>query len=69
MLHHFTAVSQEDEFLELDASTLEQILSEDNLRSETEEQVFQSVLRWAHHDLTTRQTSLYNLLKCVRSNP
>ena len=39
MLHHFTPVSQGDEFLELDAGTLEQILSEDNLRSETEEQV------------------------------
>ncbi|XP_066299639.1 kelch-like protein 40 [Branchiostoma lanceolatum] len=54
------------EFLNLPLSCLIDILSDDSLNVEEEETVYESLMTWVRHDLTTRGHHLGDLLKHVR---
>ena len=58
-LHYFTDVSQQDEFLHLSAPKLIEFISDDDLRVEAEEAVFDAVIRWLDHDKSQHGTGQY----------
>ncbi|KAL5254853.1 hypothetical protein ACHWQZ_G014332 [Mnemiopsis leidyi] len=66
ILHNFGLVSIGEEFLSLDAETLIKIISEDKLKSSSEEQVYTGVVRWVRHDLHNRKDELHRVMSFVR---
>lgn len=48
MVAHLLKVCEEEEILELDAQSLEELLALDELNVSEEQQVLELVLRWAH---------------------
>ncbi|XP_061485720.1 kelch-like protein 35 [Rhineura floridana] len=66
MLEGFTEVSCHEEFLQLDAKTLEAFLSSEWLAVPKEEVVFAAVMRWVRHDVAARKGTLKDLLQWVR---
>ncbi|XP_065570128.1 kelch-like protein diablo [Artemia franciscana] len=65
-LKHFVNVSQHEEFINLPADKLVEIISSDDLEVDKEEETFAAVLRWLHHDLSGRQDHLHKVLEHVR---
>lgn len=62
----FQLISRDEEFLQLLPSELAAILANDNLNVETEEAVFEALMRWVYQDQEKREQELPNLLDCVR---
>jgi len=66
ILHNFGLVSVGEEFLSLDTETLIKVISEDKLKSSSEEQVYSGVVRWARHDIQNRKDDLHRVMHFVR---
>ncbi|KAM9827898.1 kelch-like protein 40b [Neosynchiropus ocellatus] len=62
----FQLISRDEEFLQLLPSELAAILANDNLNVETEEAVFEALMRWVYQDQEKREQELPGLLDCVR---
>ncbi|KAK8771230.1 hypothetical protein V5799_025521 [Amblyomma americanum] len=66
MVSNFTLVTQSDEFLELDAKDVCELLSCDVLSCERELDVFNAARRWLNHKVDTRLALTSRLMYCVR---
>ena len=53
--HHFIEVVQSEEFMEISAKQLTQLISDDDLNIQSEERVFEAVLAWIKYDIDIRQ--------------
>ncbi|KAL7374001.1 hypothetical protein ABVT39_019464 [Epinephelus coioides] len=62
----FQLISRDEEFLQLLPSELAAILANDNLNVETEEMVFEALMKWVSQDTQSREKDLPGLLDCVR---
>nr|XP_057924573.1 kelch-like protein 18 isoform X2 [Doryrhamphus excisus] len=63
---HFVDVSLSEEFLTLKTEELLELVGCDELNVKTEEQVFEAVLVWVHHDRDKRESLLPELLSRIR---
>ncbi|XP_055387024.1 actin-binding protein IPP [Condylostylus longicornis] len=63
---NFPAITQEDEFLDTPQNLLSQLLTSENLRVDSESQVFQAALRWIKHDIVQRRCHVFEMLALVR---
>ena len=54
MLEYFPEVSKQEEMLGLTHKKLMEFIMDDDLKAESEEQVFTSVMRWHNHDKPNR---------------
>lgn len=63
---NFVEVSKQDEFLQLSKSALLQLLESEELKIETEEQVFEAAMRWVLHDLSRGREALGQILERIR---
>ncbi|XP_022180638.1 kelch-like protein 2 isoform X2 [Myzus persicae] len=66
VLHHFTEVIGGDEFLSLSFEQVIKLISNDELIVPSEEKVFESVIHWVKHELSSRQCNLPQLMEHVR---
>lgn len=62
----FQLICRDEDFLQLHPSELAAILANDNLNIETEEAVFEALMKWVSRDLESREKELPGLLDCVR---
>lgn len=62
----FQFIVKDLDFLQLGPSELAAILASDTLNVETEEMVFESLMKWVAHDAENREKELPGLLDCVR---
>ncbi|XP_077998525.1 kelch-like protein 17 [Glandiceps talaboti] len=65
-LLNFTEVSQSEEFHQLPKQEVLDLISSDQLNVMSEELVFEAVIRWISHDVTTRGQYTAELTKFVR---
>ena len=63
---HYLDVVESSEFLELNADELSGLLKSEDLNVQSEEQVFESVMKWAKYDAANRKHDLHDVLKHVR---
>lgn len=63
---NFVEVSKQDEFLQLTKTALLQLLESEELKIESEEQVFEAAMRWVVHDLSRGREALGNILERIR---
>ncbi|PFX28041.1 actin-binding protein IPP-like [Stylophora pistillata] len=63
---NFVEVSKQDEFLQLTKTALLQMLESEDLKIESEEQVFEAAMRWVVHDLSRGREALGNILERIR---
>lgn len=63
---HCTEVFEGEEFLRLNSRELASLLESDQLNVPNEEQVFESVMKWAQVDVASRRQDLHNILCHVR---
>jgi len=63
---NFCAVIREEEFLEIDKTLLSFIISSENLRVDSEYQVFVAAMTWINHDITNRRRYIFDVLKNIR---
>lgn len=63
---NFVAVSKSSDFLSLELEKVKELLGEDKINVRQEEEVYEAMMRWVKHDVTSRECSLPDLLKCVR---
>ncbi|XP_072219891.1 kelch-like protein 18 isoform X1 [Leuresthes tenuis] len=63
---HFVEVSLSEEFLGLRTEEVLELVGCDELNVKAEEQVFEAVLAWVHHDRDRRETLLPELLSKIR---
>ncbi|XP_045141794.1 LOW QUALITY PROTEIN: kelch-like protein 7 [Echinops telfairi] len=63
---HFTDVYKTEEFLQLDAQRVTQLLHQDALTVRAEEQVYDAALRWLRHDAQNRKPFIVDVLTQVR---
>ena len=63
---HYLEVLESVEFLELSCEELARLLDSEDLNVQSEEQVFESVMRWVRHDVERRKKHLPDVLKYVR---
>ncbi|EDV90573.1 kelch-like protein 5 [Drosophila grimshawi] len=63
---HFMKVCHDQEFFQLNANQLGKLLSSDELRVPTEEDVFHTMMSWVRHDAPTREQHIPKLLAKVR---
>ncbi|KAM4540281.1 kelch-like protein 10 [Fundulus diaphanus] len=66
ILKHFEEVVRCDEFLELSADELADIIEKDNLTVRKESEVYEAILRWTYHALQEREAHFPALLAKVR---
>ncbi|XP_067841736.1 kelch-like protein 24 [Heptranchias perlo] len=66
LLEGFSEVIQHEEFLQLSESDLCDHLSNDLLAVTKEETVFEAVMQWVRHDVSSRRCALKGLLEHVR---
>ncbi|KAJ8321174.1 hypothetical protein KUTeg_001299 [Tegillarca granosa] len=66
ILYNFIQVCSGESFLELTQEELSQIISQDNLKVKSEEQVCDAVMWWLKKDYTFRKEALSELMKFVR---
>ncbi|XP_042902645.1 kelch-like ECH-associated protein 1B isoform X1 [Parasteatoda tepidariorum] len=64
--HHFSQVSQGDEFLALNVCQMILLIKRDELNVRSEMEVFNAVLRWVRHDKARRCPKLPDILNAVR---
>ncbi|XP_043961356.1 kelch-like protein 40b [Gambusia affinis] len=62
----FQLISKDEDFLQLNGTEVAAILTNDNLNVETEEVVFEALMRWVCRDTESREKELPDLLDCVR---
>ncbi|XP_047424320.1 kelch-like protein 40b [Mugil cephalus] len=62
----FQLISRDEEFHQLLPSELAAILTNDTLNVETEEAVFEALMKWVSRDPESREKELPGLLDCVR---
>lgn len=62
----FQLISRDEDFLQLLPSELAAILANDKLNVETEEEVFEALMKWVSRDTESREKELPGLLDCVR---
>lgn len=65
-LSRFTEVSSSEEFLILDIEQVADLLSHDNLRVNSEEEVFDAAVGWIHYCSEGRAKHMAHLLRLVR---
>ncbi len=65
-LGHFPDVCQQEEFLKLGQTKLNEFISEDKLFVETEEVVFNAVMKWLEHEPDTHSNQFDKVLEHVR---
>ncbi|EDO40242.1 predicted protein, partial [Nematostella vectensis] len=63
---NFQQVRSEEEFLDLSIGELCELISSDDLNVETEEEVFEAVLKWVKHESQNRAMHLPTALPCLR---
>lgn len=63
---HFLDVCQSLEFLQLSSEEMNALISNEDLNVQSEEQVYESVIRWIRHDADGREEHLPKLLRNVR---
>lgn len=63
---NFVEVSKQDEFLQITKTSLLQMLESEELKIESEEQVFEAAMRWVVHDLSRGREALGNILEQIR---
>ncbi|XP_045168944.2 kelch-like protein 10 [Mercenaria mercenaria] len=67
LMHNYCKVcTQSNEFLQLNAEELAEMLSRDELNVKNEELVFDSVLRWIDYDPERRRNCMAKLLRSIR---
>ena len=66
MQNFFQVSNTSNEFLQLTADELAELLSKDELNVKNEELVFDSVLRWIDYDATHRKMYIAKLMRSVR---
>lgn len=59
-------IISKNDWLELDSSDVASVLKSDNLRADTEEQVFEGLIKWAQKDWSQRKLQFQDLLKDIR---
>ncbi|XP_030625459.1 kelch-like protein 40b [Chanos chanos] len=62
----FQLIVRDSEFLQLSPSELAAIVASDSLNVETEQAVFEALMKWVEHDQQNRVKELPDLLNCVR---
>ena len=62
----FKAVASNAEFKELTCSEVVEHIRDDDVRVESEDVVFEAVLKWARHDIENRKSSLETIFEHVR---
>lgn len=65
-LLHFSKVANSDEFLRLDLDQALELLGRNDLKVESEEEVFDAVIRWIGYDSLNRSKFIAKLLSLVR---
>lgn len=65
LTYHIPSVAKEEEFKELTAENLKNILKSNDLNMD-EESVFHALMTWVEHDTDERVTHLVDLMKCLR---
>lgn len=63
---HFPQICTEDEIYDLPKEQLTRFLTSENLRVDTEFQVFQAAVRWIEQDIVPRRRYVFEILKHVR---
>ena len=63
---HFSETSHSEEFLSASMSTLQEIISSEDLHVQKEEDILDAVLRWFHHDEMKREREVSSLLQFVK---
>ena len=63
---NFVEVSNQEEFLQLTRTVLLQLLESEELKIESEEQVFEAAMRWVLFDLTRGREALGKILERIR---
>ncbi|XP_006013535.1 kelch-like protein 35 [Latimeria chalumnae] len=66
LLEGFVEVSQHEEFLQLSKEELTEHLSNEQLVTPTEVALFEAVMRWVGHEVSTRKSALKDVLELVR---
>ncbi|XP_056306341.1 kelch-like protein 40b [Danio aesculapii] len=62
----FQFITRDEEFLQLTPSELAAVMASDSLNVETEQDVFEALIKWVGHDQENRIGDLPDLLDCVR---
>ena len=65
-LEHFTAVSLQEEYLQLTMEKLTEFLKDDELCVASEEQVFHSAMRWLDYSTDSRKNNFDKVLENIR---
>ena len=65
-LSRFTEVSRSEEFLSLDLEQVTELLSRDNLRVNSEEDVYDAAVGWINHCIEKRACYISTLMQIVR---
>lgn len=65
ILQHFEQIAMCDEFLQLSANELADIIEKDNLIVMKETKVYEAILRWTYHDLQEREAHFQTLMSKV----
>lgn len=63
---HFPQICAEDEIYELPKDQFTKFLTSEDLRVDSEFQVFQAAIRWITHDIVQRRRYVFEILKHVR---
>lgn len=63
---HFTQICQEEEFLQLTAIQLIQLIRKDELNVQEEREVYNAVLKWVKYEEDTRYPKMEHILYAVR---
>lgn len=63
---HFTQICQEEEFLQLTAIQLIQLIRKDELNVQEEREVYNAVLKWVRYDEDSRYPKMEHILYAVR---
>ncbi|CAF1171740.1 unnamed protein product, partial [Didymodactylos carnosus] len=64
--NHFEDVVRNEEFLNLTASDLYNMIRDDNVKVKCESIIYNAVMQWVRHDPIKRRSELEGLLPCVR---
>ncbi|XP_014225331.1 kelch-like ECH-associated protein 1 [Trichogramma pretiosum] len=66
IVHHFSSISQEEEFLQLSTRQLVQLVSSDELDVQEEKDVYNAVLKWVSYKEDDRSPLMESILHSVR---
>ena len=63
---HFLSYVKSNDFMHLDVDKVKELACLDDLHITKEEEVYEAVIEWVKHDLTSRECFLPDLLSCLR---